>query len=240
MSDPIVQLIFLLIKAILMVACSSWRWSPSSSSSSASSPASSRAGWAPPTWGPWGAFQSVGDIVQAALQGGPRPRRRRQDRLQAGALHHLHPGLRGHGHPAVRAGRRGAEPLRLPLRLRHRQLRRRAGAVPGHGRASPSTAWCWRAGRPTTTSRCSAALRAGAQMISYELAMGFSVVGRHAHGQLDEPRQDRRRAGGQLLELVLGPADRGRRHLLRRHASPSSTARPSTWPRPSRNWWPAT
>jgi NADH-quinone oxidoreductase subunit H len=41
--------------------------------------------------------------------------------------------------------------------------------------ASASSARCWRAGRRTTSSRCWV-LRAGSQMISYELAMGLTVL----------------------------------------------------------------
>ena len=41
---------------------------------------------------------------------------------------------------------------------------------------SASTGSCSAAGRPARRTRCSAALRSAAQMISYEIAMGLSIV----------------------------------------------------------------
>ena len=81
-------------------------------------------------------------------------------------------------------------------------------------------------------------LRAGAQMISYELAMGFSVVGVMLMAGLHEPRRHRRRPAGQLLGLVLASRRSWAASSSSSPASPSSTARPSTWPRPSRRSWP--
>ena len=61
-------------------------------------------------------------------------------------------------------------------------------------------------------------LRAGAQMISYELAMGFSVVGVMVMAGSMNLVDNRGQAGRQLLGLVLGPAAGGRHHLLHRHS----------------------
>ena len=105
MSDPVAQLIFLIIKAMLMpvlvvmmvafVIFFERKF------------AGFFQGRVGPTYlGPWGSFQSFGDIFKLLSKEDLVPRKADKLGLQAGAVHHLRPGLPGHGGAAVRAGGR--------------------------------------------------------------------------------------------------------------------------------------
>ena len=89
---------------------------------------------------------------------------------------------------------------------------RAAGA--GHELDGASTGSCWPGGRRPRPTRCSAALRSSAQVISYEIAMGLSFVPVFLYaGSLS------------TSQIVAGPGQRRRVPPVRR---PSCTTRPGS------------
>ena len=81
------------------------------------------------------------------------------------------------------------------------------------------------------------AMRSAAQLISYEVAMGLSLLGRDHDGRLAVAGLDRRGAG---RGLVHRPPVRRLPLSSWSPASPRPTARPSTCPRPTPSWSRAT
>ena len=128
-------------------------------------------------------------------------------------------------HQRQRRHRRDLRPRHLPAARRPAD-RHPASCSPC--RRSPSTASCSPAGRRARSTRCSASVRASAQMVSYEAALGLSVVRRGARHRLALSTHDivvvpgRRRLGRHHPELE--PA---RHRASCRSSSSSSPARPS-------------
>ena len=115
----------------------------------------------------------VGPVRPAAVLRRPRevraegdrhPRRGRQGGLPAGAADQLHPGLRRLGGDPARA-RAGWSPTSTS-----------ASSTCSPSPRSASTASSWAAGRPTRSIRSWARLRSAAQMVSYEVSIGFVIV----------------------------------------------------------------
>ena len=117
-----------------------------------------------------------------------------------------------------RPGRRHRHPVHL--------RRRQPGGVRHHPR---------RLGVEQQVQRCSASLRSSAQIISYEIPLGMSILGVVLlAGSLNLETDHRQQAdGGIWLEHLVPAAGVPALHDQRR--SPSATACRSTCPRPSRN-----
>ncbi len=208
MSDPVAQLIFLLIKAVLMpvliiliVAFAIFFERKF---------AGFFQGRVGPTYlGPWGSFQSFGDILKLLSKEDLIPARADKRVFRLGALHRFRPCLPGHGRAAFRPGGGRAQPVRTPLRLGDRQLRFRHRAVPGYGGHRGLRV---RAGRLVVKQQLLAAWRPAGRRPDDLLRVGHGLRGGggHTHGRVDEPGGRRRRSKRRLLALVLLSADRGR------------------------------
>ncbi len=134
-----------------------------------------------PTYlGPWGSLQSFGDVLKLISKEDLIPGQGRQAGVQAGALPGLHTGVLGDGGAAVRTGGAGAGSriLRSPLRLCHSPPSFDSGLVLFLAMGALAFYGVVLAGWASNSNySLLGGLRAGAQMISYELAMGFAVVG---------------------------------------------------------------
>ena len=154
--------------------------------------------------GPWGLLQSFADLLKFVRQGADHPGRRQQGRVPAGAA----------GHRRACALRLGGDPGQCRMGDRRHQCRRSL-----HFRdllAAWSTASSWRAGRRTRNIPFLAALRSAAQMVSYEVSIGFVIITvLLCAGSLNLVR-DRRGAGRQVghVQLVLAAAVPDVRDLL--------------------------
>ena len=131
-----------------------------------------------PTYlGPWGSLQSFGDIFKLLSKEDVIPDQGRQAGVQAGALHRLHPRLLGHGGAALRPGRGGDANL-FGYRFDYVIANFDSGLVLFLAMGAIAVYGVVLAGWSSNSNySLLGGLRAGAQMISYELAMGFSVVG---------------------------------------------------------------
>jgi len=191
-----------------------------------------------PTYlGPWGSLQSFGTSSSCC-----RKRRRTgqggQGGLQAGALHRLHPRLRGAGRAAF--GPVGGEANLFGYRFDYVLANFDAGLVLFLAMGALTVYGVVLAGWSSNSNySLLGGLRAGAP--DDLLRVGHGLLGGWGH------------ADGRSMSLVdIVDAQKGAfwdcTSIRRSWAgscslsrlSPSSTGRPSTWPKPSRNWWPAT
>ncbi len=168
--------------------------------------------------------------AEIRVQGADHPGRRRQGRLPAGAAGHRRPGaggLGGHSRrptagwsPTSTSASSTCSPSPRLRRLRHH-----------HGRLGVEL-----------EVSLPGALRSAAQMVSYEVSIGFVIITVMLLRRLAQPDRHRQGAGQRasaLLRLVLAAAASRCSSSSSSRRWPRPTGRRSICPKPSPSWWPA-